>query len=966
MPTGTVAVTEALDTLAASGWIEVTGTLARLETDDTLAGIAAVEVTGTLAETETDDTLLAYNYIYGTLAELEDTDTVFAEGGLYYGPAAYTEAADTLAAYGRSAGPPISPGRDSGVFAEAWDITNTTRVIADIPFTPSGLGFQQLRKPPGSGNITIPNTWGRLDDLFNPSGDIVPAEASGGTESTPGDGYKYHSYTSAGSHSLVVTRPGVVDILLVGGGGGGGGAGGGIGPGGGGGGGEPVLVTGVFLGAGTWPITVGDGGAGGTAVGYVPGGEGYQGQPGESTTFLSYTARGGAGGGGRTEDSGAGGDGEWTGGGAAYNSSDFGVGIEAGDGGTGDTGSPYDGGGGGGATQDGADGTAAGVPAGGIGQYIDEFAAVTPTAPEGGGVAGWVGGGAGGGRWGPGATAFTHDGRTYGGGGQGSGYGTTYENGVDGTGGGGGGARDQQFGLPYPGALGGDGGVYIRYRTASTGPVRSLIKVFEAGLARYLWFPERINRPIDETRGIIDLAGRGMESQASWAFLPAPAWNYGYDTTYFENFTNPPEFLTNGGYYEPLEGSYDESTPGWSAKGGATHNPYTGDDTGLFGNRIRVVPSGTHTGIQQSVDVEPGKRYLFRAWIEGSVTGQRITIGMNFDGEAASGATVHQFTASDFIYPSGSDNLLFELENANYADNGGCPGGSTTGYGTVQLTVADVTIPADCERVTVFIQSDHHGTCGGPGNQTFYVHGASLTGVGAGMPDGYDIGVYTPTTWDTSATPVISGDYSWAWKPEDTNLKRTLVGPITVEPGDYFARYAVAPPDASGQYRLVVYGGDATTIFSDTGWIAATTGAAQATTTRYVDVDFTRTDAADTIYLGILVQGSTGTWRLDEVGVFAGRPPSSPGGIITDMLQAVQAQGFLYWLTVDFDAARDSNGELWRSTSIAANFGYGGTLKAALDRIATMGYEWTIEPPDFNLGYHTGFVLRLFNGYEGT
>jgi hypothetical protein len=82
------------------------------------------------------------------------------------------------------------------------------------------------------------------------------------------------------------------------------------------------------------------------------------------------------------------------------------------------------------------------------------------------------------------------------------------------------------------------------------------------------------------------------------------------------------------------------------------------------------------------------------------------------------------------------------------------------------------------------------------------------------------------------------------------------------------------------------------------------------------------------------------------------------------MLAAVQALGFLTWLQTDFTATTDSNGELWRSASIAADFGYGGTLKAALDRLATMGYEWALEAENQRLGYDTGWVLRLFNGYE--
>lgn len=498
---------------------------------------------------------------------------------------------------------------------------------------------------------------------------------------------------------------------------------------------------------------------------------------------------------------------------------------------------------------------------------------------------------------------------------------------------------------------------YILAIGGSQGPSRSLLKVYVDGLYRYGFFPERITRPLGEDQPYATLTGRGQESQVSWAYLPPPAWNYGYDVDYFQNFTDPPDLLDNGGFYEPLEGAFADPTPGWSSFGGADHRPCSGCTTGTYGNVIKVTPGGVHKGISQTIGESdgllPGGRYKLRTWIEGSVTGQRITISMDF-GDAANSPTIH--TTNGYTYKG---DVYAELENvARNPLANGTPGGSTDG--TVQYTELDVTIPSDCDSMTVRILSDMHS--GAPGNQEFWVHGAALEGVGAGMPAEYDYepGVYDPTQWDTGAATPISGDYSWRWTPEDTNLKRTLVGPITVEPGEYFARYAVRVPSFAAQVRLVVYGGDATTIFSDTGWI----GSIDPGFPEYIDVAFTRSPASDQIYLGVLVQGVTTTYTFDEVGVFSGRPPSSPGQIISDMLAAVQALGFLTWLQTDFTATTDSNGELWRSTSIAADFGYGGTLKAALDRLATMGYEWIIEAENQRLGYDTGWVLRLFNGYQ--
>ena len=85
----------------------------------------------------------------------------------------------------------------------------------------------------------------------------VPFEATGGTTYEPGNGYKYHKFTTATpapESSLVVTAPGTIDLLVVAGGGGGGsyyGAGGGAGG----------VAHGVNLpvATGTYPVSVGPG-----------------------------------------------------------------------------------------------------------------------------------------------------------------------------------------------------------------------------------------------------------------------------------------------------------------------------------------------------------------------------------------------------------------------------------------------------------------------------------------------------------------------------------------------------------------------------------------------------------------------------------------------------------------------------------------------------------------------------------
>ena len=108
--------------------------------------------------------------------------------------------------------------------------------------------------------------------------------ASGGTETSPGNGYKYHTFTSPGT--FTVTESGDIEFLAVAGGGSGGFAGGG------GGGGGVVHVTGLTVSTAAYPITIGPGSTGGALPSPA------RGEPGGDTTCFGFTANGGGGGGG--------------------------------------------------------------------------------------------------------------------------------------------------------------------------------------------------------------------------------------------------------------------------------------------------------------------------------------------------------------------------------------------------------------------------------------------------------------------------------------------------------------------------------------------------------------------------------------------------------------------------------------------------------------------------------------------
>ena len=170
------------------------------------------------------------------------------------------------------------------------------------------MGLRALNNPNSS-----------FEDVFSNTGILVAAvslvEATGGTTTTPGDGYKYHFFTSTGSNPFNVSVGGSIEYVLIAGGGSGADRGDGAGGGGAGG----VLGDGMGLppsacqgGSITatvqdYTLSVGAGHAGG-AIENVGG----QGTP---STGFGKTAVGGGGGGQNNASPGDGGAGGSGGGG---------------------------------------------------------------------------------------------------------------------------------------------------------------------------------------------------------------------------------------------------------------------------------------------------------------------------------------------------------------------------------------------------------------------------------------------------------------------------------------------------------------------------------------------------------------------------------------------------------------------------------------------------------------------------
>jgi len=301
-----------------------------------------------------------------------------------------------------------------------------------------------------------------------------PFAVIGGTILTPGDGNKYHVFTSTGS--LTLSGSGSISsakILIIAGGGGGGGAY----YGGGGGAGGVVYGSSIPLTSGTYPVTVGAGGVGGSPPT-------TQGATGSNSVFnTSITALGGGGGCGPGP---SGGNPGGSGGGNSYYQSSAGgsaapqpvPGSYTAYGNPGGGGPAGSGKGGGGAAQAGQSSGGSSGGGGGLGQAFAEFpgpaissaipAPIQPRWTPAVGPTGLFAGGGGGGAY------YTYSGGSGGPGGGGAGGGlfpsgpVSGDPGVDFTGGGGGGTdyaagAKSPLNNTYDGGKGGDGIVIIKY-----------------------------------------------------------------------------------------------------------------------------------------------------------------------------------------------------------------------------------------------------------------------------------------------------------------------------------------------------------------------------------------------------------------------------------------------------------------------------------------------------------------------
>lgn len=136
------------------------------------------------------------------------------------------------------------------------------------------MGVQSFGNPAASFRGRFGRTGKRSS---NPFRQIFSATGGNVNGLAPGNGYKYHTFTSPGT--LTVSGTGTIEVLVVAGGGGGS-------QGGGGGAGGLVYNPTMPISTGSYPISIGNGGSQGFPSGSL----------GEDSTFNGITAKGGGGG----------------------------------------------------------------------------------------------------------------------------------------------------------------------------------------------------------------------------------------------------------------------------------------------------------------------------------------------------------------------------------------------------------------------------------------------------------------------------------------------------------------------------------------------------------------------------------------------------------------------------------------------------------------------------------------------
>ncbi len=442
-------------------------------------------------------------------------------------------------------------------------------------------------------------------------------------------------------------------------------------------------------------------------------------------------------------------------------------------------------------------------------------------------------------------------------------------------------------------------------------PVETLIRVHQHNRVAYAFLARSPSVEYgDDGKRRVRISGPGQEEILRWGSLlardynaqPAQArtWIYGSDREILPwgTFEDTGNLLGNGDFE-------DGNEPPWRPAGptpGTIYSDTTYTHAGAYS--MKVTPTVAGDGVAQSVHAEAGWLVFGSVWVrDASGSGSTCTL---------------ELLASDWsVLDSDSTTLgttWTQLSVSGTAD------GSTTlavrlSAGTmVDFWVDDAELVADpgpweVGRATVALNTTTVRTGSRSMAMTFEAGGDVTWNGGIIRMPVEPNREYTLSCWVSGATGM------------DVSLRLRLGGVASAD--------SVTLTGAGNWHQLTVTG---------------TAGADQ----------FTGRAALQS------ADASAFTVFVDDFSMRAGQPASTAGKIVIDVLTAIQSRSTLPFLTWDFTASLDSNGDAWPGT-LAMELDPTLTLRDLLDRLVGLGYEFELAPVDWRASNGTtGWELRLF------
>jgi hypothetical protein len=426
-------------------------------------------------------------------------------------------------------------------------------------------------------------------------------------------------------------------------------------------------------------------------------------------------------------------------------------------------------------------------------------------------------------------------------------------------------------------------------------PVQTQLRFYLGGVHRYTVLAEHIDVELeDDAESTAVVSGDGIEAALRWGRLypadfPTPAIRSG-DLIY----GSTANLIVNGGGEDSAElvpnGGFEEGDEQpWTPIGGTILADNTTARTGQWS--LQVTPAAQSDGAQISLPTKPGQRVFLEGWVRDS---------------AGSGQTIRM----EAVYLD-ADSVEQSLDATTTA--------VTT---TWQRLTLEFVVPADITSIDLRYTSEATS-----GWVSFWVD--DVTGVG-------DVDPWQangPANISLDNSPVGGGEYAIKVNPSD--VLGGAIQVIRVPPGQQITISAAISGTAGDSIvlRAVIDGTAHTDVVTLTGTPAFDVATVQG-----------RTAADETqVRLGVFTQETTpDPFWIDAASAVAGFPAASPGGIVGDVLAAMQTRGALGSITTDFTDTIDSNGQAWLDTAISVTLSRGSSMLDILDTLAGYGVDWSL------------------------